>query len=368
MIQDTNVFQSQDSLEWLKERNLDILYSLSENPRLMIEGAPGTGKTTMAMAYGEMQVGRHGIYLCWNSLLCAYNEQRFKANNVRIDCMTFTQFVMNYLPNTTERDLLFIEPQKFADYIRETIAYLEENNSLPNYDYMIIDEAQDLFDRNLHLMMHKLCGDHNGMKQGNIMLLYDLDQSFSLFGRDVSDYAYFLKEYFTHFKLHKIRRSAQKSQIRQISEHIQIHPEDWDDVVSHKSEYDEIDLRSFHDQQEIKQAMQEVIRSIHDPQSSLNAEDVIVLVQSKVWQRRNNVADLILELGMEELTVDNLTLKPTKLQYTTAVKFKGLERKNVILIVDKPNKLTPYEWYVGCTRAIENLSIWQLHTYQEHEG
>jgi hypothetical protein len=114
--------------------------------------------------------------------------------------------------------------------------------------------------------------------------------------------------------------------------------------------------------------MQEVIRSIHDPQSSLNAEDVIVLVQSKVWQRRNNVADLILELGMEELTVDNLTLKPTKLQYTTAVKFKGLERKNVILIVDKPNKLTPYEWYVGCTRAIENLSIWQLHTYQEHEG
>ncbi|WP_121966291.1 nuclease-related domain-containing DEAD/DEAH box helicase [Myroides sp. N17-2] len=367
MIQDTNVFESRDSLEWLKERNLDILYSLSENPRLMIEGAPGTGKTTMAMAYGEMQVGRNGMYLCWNSLLCAYNAQRFKASKVRIDCMTLTQFVVKYLPDVCEKDLLYLDPQKFADYIRDTIDYLEENNQLLNYDYMIIDEAQDLFDRNLHLMMHKLCGDHNGMKQGNIMLLYDLDQSFSLFGRDVSDYAYFLKEYFTHFKLHKVRRSAQKSQIRQIAEHIQIHPEDWEDVTTHKAQYDEIELRSFHDQQEIKEAMQEVIRSIHDPASSLNAEDVIVLVQSKVWQRRNNVADLILELGMEELTVENLTLKPEKLQYTTAVKFKGLERKNVILIVDKPNKLTPYEWYVGCTRAIENLEIWQLHTYQEHE-
>ncbi|EKB03626.1 NERD domain-containing protein [Myroides odoratimimus] len=368
MIQDTNVFQSRNSLEWLKERNLEILYSLSENPRLMIEGAPGTGKTTMAMAYSEMQVGRHGIYLCWNSLLCAYNAQRFKASNVRIDCITFTQFVMKYLPGVTERDLLYIEPEKFADYIRKTITHLEEIDKLPNYDYMIVDEAQDLFDRNLHLMMHKLCGNHNGMKQGNIILLYDLDQSFSLFGRDVSDYAYFLKEYFTHFKLHKIRRSAQKSQIRQISEHIQTHPDDWDEVSVHQKEYDEIELRSFYDQVTIKEAMEEVIRSINDPSSSLNAEDVIVLVQSKVWQRRNNVADLILELGMEELTVENLTLKPKKLQYTTAVKFKGLERKNVILVVDKPNKLTPYEWYVGCTRAMDNLSIWQLHTYKEHEG
>ncbi|UVD78562.1 NERD domain-containing protein [Myroides albus] len=366
VVSDTNVFQSRDSLAWLKERNLDILYSLSENPRLMIEGAPGTGKTTMAMAYAEMQVGRKGIYLCWNLLLCGYNAQRFKELKVNIDCMTFTQFVIENLPNVNESDLYYLEPSKFAAYIRETIDYLQDSGKLPNYDFMIIDEAQDLFDRNLHLMMHKLCGDHNGMKQGNIMLLYDLDQSFSLFGRDVTDYAYFLKEYFTHFKLHKVRRSAQKTQIRKIAEHIQSHPEDWDDVTTHH-EYDEIELRSFDTRDELKYAMEEIIKNINDPSSSLMAEDVIVLVQSKVWQRKNNVADLILEMGMEELTIENLSLKPNKLQYTTAVKFKGLERKHVILIVDKPNKLTPYEWYIGCTRAIENLCIWQLHTYEEHD-
>lgn len=366
VVQDTNMFQSRDSLEWLRERNLEILYSLSENPRLMIEGAPGTGKTTMAMAYAEMQVGRKGLYLCWNLLLCGYNAQRFKSLKVNIDCITFTQFVVENLPGVKENELYYLEPSKFGNYIKETIDYLQEEGKLPNYDYIIVDEAQDLFDRNLHLMMHKLCGDHNGMKQGNIMLLYDLDQSFSLFGRDVSDYAYFLKEYFTHFKLHKIRRSAQKTQIRKIAEHIQLRPEDWDDVTTHH-EYDEIDLRSFDTRDDLKRAMQVVIDNINDENSSLKAEDVIVLVQSKVWQRKNNVADLILEMGMEELTINNLTLKPTKLQYTTAVKFKGLERKNVILIVDKPNKLTPYEWYIGCTRAIENLCIWQLHNYQEHE-
>lgn len=366
VVQDTNLFQTHDSLEWLKERNLEILYSLSENPRLMIEGAPGTGKTTMAMAYAEMQVGRKGIYMCWNLLLCGYNAQRFKELNVNIDCITFTQFVVDNLPGVDEGELYYLEPAKFANYIKDTIEHLQNEGTLPNYDYMIIDEAQDLFDRNLHLMMHKLCGDHNGMKQGNIILLYDLDQSFSLFGRDVSDYAYFMKEYFTHFKLHKVRRSAQKTQIRKIAEHIQASPEEWEDVMTHH-EYDEIDLRSFQTREQLKEAMEVVINNINDPKSSLKAEDVIVLVQSKVWQRRNNVADLILELGMEELTISNLTLKPTKLQYTTAVKFKGLERKNVILIVDKPNKLTPYEWYIGCTRAIENLCIWQLHNYQEHE-
>lgn len=366
-VQDTNVFASRNSYLWLKERNLDYLYSLAENPRLMIEGSPGTGKTTMAMAYAEMQVEREGIYLCWNALLCAYNQQRFKERNVRIECMTFKQLIANYHPHVSEKEIYYLKPLSCAKLVKETLEHLEEQNQLPDYDYMIIDEAQDLLDRNLALLIDKLCGDGQGLTQGNVMLLYDLDQSFSLFGRDVTEYAYFLKDYFTHFKLHKIRRSAQKSQIRQIAEHIQESPEEWEEITVHQQEYDEIELRSFEEVEELKNAMVTIIDNITDPSSSLTAEDVIVLVQSKVWQRRNNVADLIVDLQMEELTPDKLTLTPSVLQYTTALKYKGLERKNVILIVDKPDQFTPFEWYVGCTRAIDNLSIWQLHTYQEHE-
>ncbi|MDR2223323.1 MAG: NERD domain-containing protein [Flavobacteriaceae bacterium] len=368
IVSDTNVFHNGDSLEWLKERNLDLLYSLADNPRLMIEGAPGTGKTSMAIGYAEMRAERKGIYLCWNSLLCGYNDLRFKADKVMIDCYTVIDFVSAFHPEAENKMFYYLDPDEVACIVKETIDYLQEKRAMPNYDYMIIDEAQDLFDRGLPLLMHKLCGNENGLKQGNIMLLYDLDQGFSLFGRDVSNYAYFLKEYFTHFKLHKVKRSAQKSQIRLIAEDIQSNPEEWEDVTVHTQEYDEIDLRLFHSSEELQEAMEEVIANIHDSLSSLEAEDVIVLVQSKVWQRRNNVADIIIDIGMEELTIDNLALKPTKLQYTTAVKFKGLERKNVILIVDAPNKLTPYEWYVGCTRAIENLSIWQLQTYTEHDS
>lgn len=319
------------------------------------------------MAYAEMQVEREGIYLCWNALLCVYNQQRFEEKNVRIDCMTFKQLIAKYHPTVQEKEIYYLKPLACAKLVQETLQYLEEQDQLPDYDYMIIDEAQDLFDRNLAMLIDKLCGDGQGLTQGNVMLLYDLDQSFSLFGREVTEYAYFLKDYFTHFKLHKIRRSAQKSQIRQIAEHIQESPEEWEEITAHQSEYDEIELRSFDEVESLKIAMKTIIDSINDPSSSLEAEDVIVLVQSKVWQRRNNVADLIAELDMEELTRENLTLDPTHLQFTTALKYKGLERKNVILIVDKPDQFTPFEWYVGCTRAIDNLSIWQLHTYQERE-
>jgi len=312
-------------------------------------------------------VEREGIYLCWNALLCVYNQQRFKERNVRIDCITFKQFIARYHPNVNEKEVYYLKPLACAKLVQETLAYLEEKEQLPDYDYMIIDEAQDLFDRNLALLIDKLCGDGKGLTQGNVMLLYDLDQSFSLFGRDVTEYAYFLKDYFTHFKLHKVRRSAQKSQIRLIAEHIQEDPEQWEDITVHQAEYDEIELRSFDEVETLKLAIQDIIDSIQDPTSSLEAQDVIILVQSKVWQRRNNVADLIVELKIEELTPANLTLEPTKLQYTTALKYKGLERKNVILIVDKPDQFTPFEWYVGCTRAIDNLNIWQLHTYEEHE-
>ena len=62
-------------------------------------------------------------------------------------------------------------------------------------------------------------------------------------------------------------------------------------------------------------------------------------------------------LDVEELVEENLRETTNKLRYTSILKYKGLESKNVFLVVSDPSELNKYELFVGITRAILNLEI-----------
>ena len=60
---------------------------------------------------------------------------------------------------------------------------------------------------------------------------------------------------------------------------------------------------------------------------------------------------------VEELSESNVTDNSNKLRYTSILKFKGLEKENVFLVVTTPCDQNKYELYVGVTRAISNIEI-----------
>src|SRR5699024_8221105 len=93
------------------------------------------------------------------------------------------------------------------------------------YDFIVIDEAQDLFDRGLDLFINSFSGSRNeGLNNGNSLILYDIDQSYSNSGRDVSTLADLLSDYYAHFKLNENLRSAQNPEIRELSEKVLDNP------------------------------------------------------------------------------------------------------------------------------------------------
>jgi len=73
IIGDRNLINTINTLEWLGIQNIEILEGLYKNTRILIEGPPGSGKTTIAKAFIDKQHNKSGIYLCWNNLLMHYN-------------------------------------------------------------------------------------------------------------------------------------------------------------------------------------------------------------------------------------------------------------------------------------------------------
>ena len=67
--------------------------------------------------------------------------------------------------------------------------------------------------------------------------------------------------------------------------------------------------------------------------------------------------ELLIVKDIEEYDKSNIGDTTNKLRFSSILRFKGLEKKNVYLIIQKPSELTKYELFVGITRAILNLEI-----------
>jgi hypothetical protein len=228
IIGDRNHLNTINTLEWLGIQNIEILDGLYKNPRIMIEGPPGSGKTTIAKAFIDKQQNKNGIYLCWNNLLMHYTKSLINERQLssKIEVTTFFRFFQKLNPTLDFNELSSLTEDQFYDLVKNTIQRLETDGKLKPYDFTVIDEAQDLLDRGLDLFINKFSGfNGQGLLNGNSLLLYDIDQSYSISGRSVAEIADLLAEYYCHFKINEVKRSAQNPDIRRLSAEILENPE-----------------------------------------------------------------------------------------------------------------------------------------------
>jgi len=286
--------------------------------------------------------------------------KRNLTNNIEVT--TFFRFFKKRNSSLDFKELTSMTEDEFYEVVKNTIQKLELEDKLTPYDFIVIDEAQDLFDRGLDLFINKFSGfKGQGLTNGNSLILYDIDQSYANTGRNVTEIADLLTEYYSHFKISEVKRSAQNPNIRNLSSEVLENPSI---VLNEKFEelFPNIKINQYKSLQEAKKhIVKNILTPIRETDSSLTGKDCVLLIESTFLQGTHkgdeDLRELLIIKDVVELDEKNLGETTNKLRYTSILKYKGLEKKNVFLVVSEPSELNKYELFVGITRAILNLEI-----------
>jgi hypothetical protein len=150
-------------VELTREQSM-LLAGLKRNPRMAVYGCAGSGKTMLAVEHAKRlaSAGRHVLFVCFNRALAAH-----LATVERHERITFTTFHRLCVRLARKAEIELPEypedatPQEFfVDELPEALVEAIEVLG-PQYDALIVDEAQDLHDHWLTALRLTLRDEHD---------------------------------------------------------------------------------------------------------------------------------------------------------------------------------------------------------------
>lgn len=344
-------------LNWLHIQNLDILESLERNKRILIEGGPGTGKTTMAKAFIKKHKGLKGLYLCQNILLYAkIREELVQADLYNCDVYTLNRYLGIISQNV---DSMYVwTPKLVKDIMQKT------NHKF--YDYVIIDEAQDIADKGIDILIDNLTSiSGDGLSTGNYLIFYDLEQGYNSNSRHIDNFVSSYLPFSAHYKLNENKRVITNRKIVSLANKLLLQEtkDAYTDFIKGLGEESIPFLRTtfVNSNKDLFRAFKSAVKQSDD------IKRTVVLVHSafkRIMYQGDSIYDLLSDKPGVHMLDENNVVNPdnSSIPFTSILKYKGLETNKVILVipascasVDLNNFL--FEIYVGFTRAMMELQI-----------
>ena len=168
--------ESEESIVHMTNEQVKCLDLAGKNPRILLSGAAGTGKTMIAveMLKRNQAKGKRTLFLCYNNLLAAHLRGLLKKDigvkNYIIE--TLHSFMRQHInisdkqidEATDKQDLFQTQfPSKFLENIK--------SRPIKRFDLLIIDEAQDIIsEKYLEIINELVVG---GIDSGNWLVCLD---------------------------------------------------------------------------------------------------------------------------------------------------------------------------------------------------
>ena len=356
-------------LDWLNIENLSILEGLRKNPRILIEGGPGTGKTTMAKAYIKRHCGLKGLYLCWTGLLAS--KVRLELEKERLDTCIVKTF-NNYIKEITTPSFSIENSFGTISFRKDLHKALHAIKKV-EFDYIIIDEAQDIVDKGVDVLLDEILGpNHNGLKYGRYLVFYDLEQGYNNATRNLNEIINRLAEHAASFVLDENKRVPTNKLMVEYANRILSIDHSQEAFTKYLNTLKEEDIPGLtictcESVRETKKTIKEHAKLLAQYSGEMSSTSLLVHsdLKYKKEDEDDSVFDTIAEMDslLIPLTENTIERKSKEsLAFTSILKYKGLEDNNIILVLPQTRIKSSwdnflFEIYVGMTRAIMNLDM-----------
>ncbi|MFP4367575.1 MAG: NERD domain-containing protein [Bacteroidales bacterium] len=342
------------------EEGLHILRGLAENSRLIIQGPPGSGKSSYAFEIIDRMCrddGKTCLYLCWNELLAASIRMKIASiediNPERIKVTPYFDLIMELSAISGDKSFQptfkTIKKGELRQLVSGLMAKLHKSGKIPKYDFIIADEAQDLFDKGLDTVIKSMLKENNPLQKGNYYLFYDDSQAFPQ-RRDLDAYVRtkdLFKSSAASFTLFESLRGNTGHGLGGL-----IRDAAQGTIVASKSYGQDVTFRTWTTEKEAITILKQLVNQ-EKILGTCTEKNMAVLVAAELLKEDSGfLSEISNDGGFEMLTPENLSIMPEKIRYTTMLKAKGLEWDVVFLVcttLTDSSKI--FQTFIGASRA-----------------
>jgi hypothetical protein len=343
------------NIERYTEEQYNVLDTMSflENRGFVVSGGPGTGKTLLAkeIAIRKQHEGLSVGYFCFNKNLAAEISRHFQSISlVNVEAYHVHEFLFDSLSKSS---LLPSGDRSSSEFWREILPTQFKkwysSLSVPSFDYIIIDEGQDVFSENL--IDSIFCSLNGGVESGKWAIFIDFKyQGF---------YEGFDQEYFRLFVA-----SYQCSMTN-----LPLNCRNHDDIISVASRHSGLDIMPcrrtkipfktrtyfYESHQDLFKRVEQICQSWRKENIDLSSISILTTEKDLITQIERSIS-----LPFHRVNID-AHKEEGKISISTIHGYKGLENDFIIIAGIENYIPTDKEsmslLFVGYTRARLGLAI-----------
>lgn len=314
--------QVSKQLDALTEDQYYALSGLARNPRVLITGMAGSGKTVLAMeeASKAYWAQKKVLYLCYNRNIAAYVRYCLEYRGVYIDVRTLHSLMMDVC------DVQWDENMTSEFYSKTLPEKFLETDIPQQYDQVIVDEGQDLLTANYMKCINRLVV--GGLQTGNWSLFYDPNQNIFQNGNELNDVLEQLR--LTNAVEYELRLNCRNT--KEIA--------DMTTLLTDMSQPERAKVSSsckpvlirYTSSEDERNKLIDVLTELRA--GGLTGKDIVVLSQYRLDNPSNCMHGHLLpaEAGVLRDHGNIWEMKPRETLVTTISAFKGLEAKAVVVM------------------------------------
>jgi hypothetical protein len=350
--------ESEAELIKLTNEQLSSLDAMQDNPRVIFQGAAGTGKTLIAIEQARRNAARKlkTLMLCYNKYLAAYLRQAIEDEDLQefVNVKSIHSYFYETISKAGYKQELESQKKSLPSQEIYTKAYpelfLKAWNESEQYDSLIIDEAQDVLNESYIEPFSKMV--KGGLDEGNWYIFLDPENQKNIFAKLDDSLLQKLKSASTSFTLTVNCRNTKP---------IALQTEILSGISTAKvKKVEGLPVQYIWYENDSDQAIKvsEAVNRVLE--QGVKPRDVTILSPLRYSNSIAGTGKLRTKAPLYHLDTDNVTA-PTedRIAYTSIQSYKGLEAPVIVItdITELDDDWNRVVNYVGLTRARTALIV-----------